>query len=256
MTGSGTFPPVSPCPLYGVNPICADPDDPDNPGNPGNDVASSRTRDGRRKKGSPMTLQQLLIFLPAAFLLGASPGANNLLAFISATKAGWLRTAKSIVGRLAAWAVLVALVSLGLNVLLSTSERAFVTLKWAGVAYLIYLAWQFWNADVSAKLKAPKVSTLMRREFLTLMGNPKAYLLLTAFLPQFVNDAAPLMPQLFMLGAIYLAVEGTAALLWVTAGALVGAHALTPLRRRIINRASAGLMGVAAILLARTEKVA
>lgn len=203
-----------------------------------------------------MTLQQLVIFLPAALLLGASPGANNLLAFISATKAGWHRTAKSILGRLAAWAVLVVLVSMGLDVLLRTSEVAFVALKWVGVAYLTYLAWQFWTADVSAEIEAPDVSTLMRREFLTLMGNPKAYLLLTAFLPQFVNDTAPLMPQLFVLGALYLVVEGVAALLWVTAGTLVGAHALTPIRRRIINRASAGLMGGAAFLLARTEKAA
>lgn len=203
-----------------------------------------------------MTLEQLLIFLPAALLLGASPGANNLLAFISATKAGWFSTAKSILGRLAAWAVLVVLVSLGLDVLLRTSELAFVALKWIGVAYLLYLAWQFWTADVASEIEAPEVSTLMRREFLTLMGNPKAYLLLTAFLPQFVNDGAPLMPQLFALGALYLLVEGIAALMWVSAGTLVGAHALTPLRRRIINRASAGLMGTAALLLAKTERAA
>lgn len=203
-----------------------------------------------------MTLQQLLIFLPAAFLIGASPGANNLLAFISATRAGWRRSAKGVIGRLAAWAVLVVLVSLGLDVLLRTSEVAFVTLKWVGVGYLLYLAWQFWKADVSTDIKAPDASTLMRREFLTLMGNPKAYLLLTAFLPHFVNDAAPVMPQLLMLGALYLAVEGFAALLWVSAGTLVGVHALTPLRRRILNRASASLMAIAAVLLARSEKAA
>ncbi|MBW8639365.1 LysE family translocator [Hoeflea sp. WL0058] len=203
-----------------------------------------------------MTLEQLLIFLPAALLLGASPGANNLLAFISATKAGWLQTAKGIFGRLAAWAVLVVLVSLGLDVLLRTSELAFVALKWVGVAYLFYLAWQFWTADVSTEIEAPEVSMLIRREFFTLMGNPKAYLLLTAFIPQFVNDGAALMPQLFVLGALYLLVEGMAALLWVSAGTLVGARALTPLRRRIVNRASAGLMGTAALLLARTEKAA
>ena len=203
-----------------------------------------------------MTLEQLLIFLPAALLLGASPGANNLLAFVSATKVGWLRTAKSIFGRLAAWAVLVILVSMGLDVLLRTSEIAFVALKWVGVAYLLYLAWQFWTADVATEIRAPEVSTLMRREFLTLMGNPKAYLLLTAFLPQFVNDGAPLMPQLFALGTLYLLVEGVAALLWVSAGTLVGAHALTPLRRRMINRASAGLMATAALMLARTERAA
>ena len=203
-----------------------------------------------------MTLEQLVIFLPAALLLGASPGANNLLASISATKAGWLRTAKGICGRLAAWGVLVVLVSLGLDVLLRTSEFAFVALKWIGVAYLLYLAWKFWTAEVSIEIEAPEVSTLMRREFLTLMGNPKAYLLLTAFLPQFVNDGGALMPQLFTLGALYLLVEGVAALLWVSAGTLVGAHALTPLRRKIINRASAGLMSTAALLLARTERAA
>ena len=102
----------------------------------------------------------------------------------------------------------VVLVSLGLDVLLCTSELAFVALKWGGVAYLFYLAWQFWTADVSTEIEAPEVSTLMRREFLTLMGNPKAYLLLTAFIPQFVNDGAALMPQIFVLGALYLLVEG------------------------------------------------
>jgi len=201
-----------------------------------------------------MTLDQLLVFLPAALLLGASPGANNLLAFISATRAGWRKTAKGILGRLAAWAVLVVLVSFGLDALLRTSEIAFVALKWVGVAYLAYLAWQFWRADVTAEVDPPEVSTLMRREFLTLLGNPKAYLLLTAFLPQFVTGDTALFQQLFALGTLYLLVEGMAALLWVTAGTLVGAHALTPLRRRLINRAAAGLMGTAALLLARTER--
>lgn len=201
-----------------------------------------------------MSFQQVLIFLPAALLVGASPGANNLLAFVSATRAGWHPAATGVLGRLAAWAVLVILVALGLDALLRTSEMAFVALKWLGVAYLLVLAAQFWAADVSAPMEAPEVSSLMRREFLTLLGNPKAYLLLTAFLPQFVDDAAPLMPQLFVLGSVYLAVEGVAALLWVTAGTLVGARALTPARRRIINRASAGLMGSAAFVLARTAR--
>jgi threonine/homoserine/homoserine lactone efflux protein len=203
-----------------------------------------------------MTFQQLAVFLPAALLLGASPGANNLLAFVSATRAGWCAAAKGIFGRLAAWAVLVVLVSLGLDVILRTSEITFVALKWAGVAYLLFLAWQFWRADTQGEIAAPDARTLMRREFLTLMGNPKAYLLLTAFLPQFVDVAAPLTGQLFFLGGLYLVAEGVAALLWVTAGKIVGAQALTPLRCKIINRASSGLIGMAALLLMRSERAA
>ncbi|WP_161861077.1 LysE family translocator [Algicella marina] len=178
-------------------------------------------------------------------LLGASPAANNLLAFVSASRAGWLRTARSILGGLAAWAVLVVLVSSGLDALLRTSEIAFVALKWIGVAYLLYLPWQFWTADVRTEIEATEVSSLMRREFLTLMGSPKASLLLTAFLP-----------QLFALRVHYLLVEGVAALFWVSAGALVGAHALTPLRRRVVNRGSAGLMGTAAVVLCKSERAA
>jgi threonine/homoserine/homoserine lactone efflux protein len=105
------------------------------------------------------------------------------------------------------------LISFGLDTLLRTSEFAFVALKWVGVAYLTYLAWKFWTADVSEELEMPDASTLMKREFLTLLGNPKAYLLLTAFLPQFVTDAVPVMPQLLTLGGLYLGVEGLAALL-------------------------------------------
>lgn len=203
-----------------------------------------------------MTASQLLLFLPAALLIGGSPGANNILAFISGAKAGWWRAAQGILGRLAAWAVLIVLVSLGLNTLLKTSEIAFVALKWIGVAYLLYLAWQFWGAETETRFDAPQNTTLMRREFLTLLGNPKAYLLLTAFLPQFTNETAPMMTQLFVLGGIYIVVEAVAALLWVGAGAFAGSRALTPWRRKIVNRVSAGLMAGAALLLAKSQRAA
>ena len=201
-----------------------------------------------------MPLDQLLIFLPAALLLGVSPGANNLLAFASATQAGWRRAATGVVGRIAAWAVLVVLVSFGLGAALEASETAFLAIKWLGVTYLVLLAIRFWNAPVEGKVAAPAAGTLMRREFLTLMGNPKAYLLLTAFLPQFVDPTAPITPQLFTLGMLYLVIEGVAAMSWVALGTVVGVHALTPLRRRLINRISSGFLGVAALALARADR--
>ncbi len=201
-----------------------------------------------------MSLEQLLIFLPAAFLLGVSPGANNLLAFASATHAGWRLAASGILGRTAAWALLVVLVSFGLDAVLQASQAAFLAIKWLGVAYLAYLGWKFWTAETDTTLRPPAAKTLMRREFLTLMGNPKAYLLLTAFLPQFVDPAAALVPQLLLLGLVYLSIEALAAMTWVALGSAVGLHALTPFRRRLINRASAGLLGLAALALARAER--
>jgi len=203
-----------------------------------------------------MTLEQVLVFIPAAFVVGVSPGANNLLAFASASKAGWRKAAGGVWGRIAAWALLVVLVSFGLDAVLSASETAFVALKWAGVGYLLFLAWKFWNAETGSALDVPNTGTLARREFLTLMGNPKAYLLLTAFLPQFVDNTAPSLPQLLALGGFYLVLEGMAAMFWIVLGAIVGSHALSPWRRRIVNRISAGLMASAALLLARSGRAA
>lgn len=64
------------------------------------------------------------------------------------------------------------------------------------------------------------------------------------------------MGQLLILGGIYLLVEATAAMIWVSVGSWIGEHAWTPARRRIANRMSAGLMGAAALLLSRTDRAA
>lgn len=203
-----------------------------------------------------MSVWQVLFFIPAAVLVALSPGANNLLAFAAGTRAGWRRAALGVPGRMAAWAVLVVLVSLGLDAILDASEILFITIKWLGVAYLVYLAFKLWHADTGPTAAPPGSAVLMRREFLTLMGNPKAYLVLTAFLPPFVDTAHAAMPQLLGLGSVYIVAEAAAALTWAAAGALLGAHALTPLRRRIVNRVSAALMGGAAFVLARSHRAA
>jgi len=173
---------------------------------------------------------------------------------VTGTRAGLRAASCGVPGGVAAWGLLVVLVSLGLDVVLRTSEAVFVTIKWFGVAYLVYLAVKFWRAPRDLPEEAPAAATMMRREFLTLMGNPKAYLVLTAFLPQFVDTGSPLMGQLLGLGGIYIGIEAMAALAWASLGALIGARALTPLRRRILNRVAAGLMGGAALVLARSHR--
>lgn len=199
-----------------------------------------------------MTWTQIAIFAPAALLVALSPGANNLLAFTNATRAGWGPAVRAVAGRLAAFAVMIGAVTLGLDALLRTSETAFQLLKWAGVAYLAHLGVATWRAPV----EAPPVATsaLARREMLTALGNPKAYLLFTAFLPQFVEPGAAMAPQLVVLGALYVAIEGAAATLWAALGAWLGGPSLTHARRRLLNRLSGGVMIGAAALLARSQR--
>ena len=201
-----------------------------------------------------MTWTQIAVFVPAALLVALSPGANNLLAFTNATRAGWGPAVRAVAGRLAAFALMIGAVTMGLDVLLRTSEAAFQALKWAGVAYLAYLGVRTWRAPLDVP-PAP-AAALARREMLTALGNPKAYLLFTAFLPQFVQPGAAMAPQLIVLGALYVAIEGAAASLWAGAGAWLGGPSLTRARRRLLNRVSGGVMIGAAALLARSQRQA
>jgi threonine/homoserine/homoserine lactone efflux protein len=85
------------------------------------------------------------------------------------------------------------------------------------------------------------------------MANPKAYLLISAFLPQFLTPGPPL-PQLLALGTLYIAMEGAAAFAWIGAGAVLRRGAVSARGRRVLNRVFGGLIAAAALLLARAVR--
>ncbi|MEX1302698.1 MAG: LysE family translocator [Desulfotignum sp.] len=98
---------------------------------------------------------------------------------------------------------------LGVAVIIHTSAMAFQTLKFAGTAYLLYLAWSMWRQTGTLELKTQqKRKTMFRRAFkgfLINILNPKLTVFFLAFLPQFIPAGAP-MPVLNMLvlGGVFM----------------------------------------------------
>ncbi|TLG88392.1 LysE family translocator [Pseudomonas edaphica] len=96
---------------------------------------------------------------------------------------------------------------LGLSALLHTSALAFEALKFAGAAYLLYLAYATWrDRSAFAMSDTPAVATarsLMLRGFLLNILNPKLTIFFLAFLPQFVTpgSTAPAVQMLVLSGA-------------------------------------------------------
>lgn len=204
-----------------------------------------------------MDLATLTLFLPACFALNMAPGPNNLLSVSNATRYGYRRACLAGIGRLLAFAAMIALASAGLAVVLQTSEWLFYGIKIVGAAYLLYLAWQLWIADVQVEAETRRSDAgllgLARQEFLVAAGNPKAILIFTAFLPQFVDPAQAVTAQFAVLGALFLALEWIA----IAAYAYMGLHMRRwfsqPRGKRIFNRCCAALLSAAAsvLLLAR-----
>jgi threonine/homoserine/homoserine lactone efflux protein len=88
-----------------------------------------------------------------------------------------------------------------------------------------------------------------RRELLTVAANPKALLLFTAFLPQFVDPTRPAAGQLLVLGPLYIALELIAATGWALVGHRVRAAGLrADVKRRIDQAVGAVFLGLAGLL--------
>ncbi|WP_095170732.1 LysE family translocator [Pseudomonas sp. Irchel 3H3] len=200
-----------------------------------------------------MDLATLTLFLPACFALNMAPGPNNLLSVSNATRYGYRTSCLAGIGRLLAFAGMIALASAGLAVVLQTSEWLFYGIKIVGAAYLLYLAWQLWTADpqVETATKRPEAGllALARQEFLVAAGNPKAILIFTAFLPQFVDPSQAVTPQFALLGALFLALEWVAIASYAYMGLHMRRWFSQPRGKRVFNRCCAGLLAAAASVL-------
>jgi len=133
------------------------------------------------------------------------------------------------------------------------------------VAYLLYLgarsllASQETSTEADSRQQSRSAGRrerigLARQELIVAAANPKALLLFTAFVPQFVDPSRPAVPQLLILGALYIAIEFLAACAWATAGSRIGSAGLSPRVRRRLERATGGVFIALAGGLAIADK--
>lgn len=205
-----------------------------------------------------MDLTTLLLFIPACFALNLAPGPNNLLSMSNAKRYGVNVACLAGIGRLVAFVAMIALAASGLATLLYASEKLFLVIKLLGAAYLFWLAYQLWFAspDQEQEVEGQQRSLLglARQEFLLAAGNPKAILIFTAFLPQFVDPARPIALQFAVLGALFLLLEWVAIAGYACIGAFLRQWFSRPAMRRLFNRGCATLLGSAGVGLLMSRR--
>lgn len=97
----------------------------------------------------------------------------------------------------------------GLAAIMNASAVAFQTLKYGGVAYLLYLSWMTLRdrseLAVDAPARAPSAGRVIRRGILINLLNPKLTIFFFAFLPQFVHpDSAGALPRMLELSGLFM----------------------------------------------------
>jgi homoserine/homoserine lactone efflux protein len=192
-------------------------------------------------------------FVLAVTALLLLPGPNVALIVATSLDRGSRAGLATVAGTSAAMVPQLALTSLGMNALIAGAAQAFSTLRWAGVAYLAWLAFRAFTAPATPLVMAPeRRGRLFWRGFLVSLSNPKTLLFFAAFFPQFVDARAALGPQLFLMSATFL---GLALLIdsgWVMAAARAGRWLRLGGRAR--NRLTGGLLLGAGIGLALARR--
>jgi threonine/homoserine/homoserine lactone efflux protein len=201
-----------------------------------------------------MDFTALVIFAGIYAVAVASPGPGVAAVVARGMATDTRRTLPFIAGIVLGDLTWFGLVAGGLTVLAQSFQLVFTIIKYAGAAYLLYMAWKMWRApatppEVRAVVKGDGLRQTLGGLALTL-GNPKTMIFFLAILPQVISlrEMTPVaVAELCILMATVLTTV-------MTAYAMVAARARRfiskPSHMRIINRATGGLMAGVAVAVA------
>lgn len=191
-----------------------------------------------------MDLTTFGVFFAAAFVLAVVPGPGMLYVLARTLRGGRREGLLSTLGTAIAGAIHTLAAALGVSAVLATSALAFTVVKWAGVAYLIYLGVRsLMERDMSATGQAVSKGVAqgaLRQGVMTEVLNPKTALFYLAFIPQFIDTGGNAFAQFVLLGLVTTLLTSGADLL-VVLGAVSLSRALGRSRRlQRVQRVSSG----------------
>ena len=203
-----------------------------------------------------------LAFFAASWAISISPGAGAVAAMSAGLNHGFRRGYITTLGLVLGIWTQIVVVGVGLGAVVAASSTAFLVIKWAGVAYLVWLGIQQWRAPAVPLATQAEVTpivaarTMIFRAWVINALNPKGTVFLLAVMPQFLNLAEPLLSQ-------YLVIAATLAFtdLVVMAGyTALAARVLRALKSeshlKAMNRVFGGLFVAAGTLLALFKRTA
>jgi threonine/homoserine/homoserine lactone efflux protein len=196
----------------------------------------------------------LAAFALAAALLTITPGLDTAIVLRATASGGSRAGVSAALGVASGLFVWGAGVGLGLGALLAASATAFLALKWAGAAYLVYLGLRLIVAPRSALARGNGDGRgAWRRGFLTNVLNPKIGVFYATFLPQFIPADANAVSFAPLLAGVHAALT----LIWFAAlialAAPLGAWLRRPATVRRLDRLTGGVFVAFGVKLALTR---
>jgi threonine/homoserine/homoserine lactone efflux protein len=199
----------------------------------------------------------LLAFALTCFVIEVTPGPNMAYLAALSLSQGVRAGLAAVAGIALGLSVYGIAATLGLSAIIDNSTVLYETLRWGGVAYLLWLAWDAWMAEREAAPGAIDRDaaigpwTAFRRGLITNLLNPKAAIFYVAVLPDFIQiTKGGIAIQTLTLSAIYVSTATAIHLVIVLLASRMQRIIETPDKRRNIRRALAILLAAIAFWFA------
>ena len=152
---------------------------------------------------------EIIYFLIASFLVVVVPGPTVSLIIANSLKSGMRAGILNVVGTQIGLIILILLLALGFKVISPFLEDVIKVVRIIGAAYLMTLGyWSFTSKTLSDK--SEKLNNFDKKFILqgliVILSNPKAFLFLGAFIPQFIDINQPIGSQIIYFGILFMIV--------------------------------------------------
>ncbi|ASY69572.1 LysE family translocator [Sinorhizobium fredii] len=202
-----------------------------------------------------MSFEHWFAFVAASALLLAIPGPTILLVISYAISHGRKAAGATVAGVALGDFTAMTASMLGLGALLAASATIFTVLKWIGAAYLVWLGIKLWKAPVAGSSKndsegpaAERPLRIFLHAYAVTALNPKSIIFFVAFLPQFLDLSRPLLAQMAIFEATFLALAAANAMLYASLASAAGNTIRKTNVRRFVNRTGGSLLIGAGLL--------
>ncbi|MEZ5841559.1 MAG: LysE family translocator [Hyphomicrobiales bacterium] len=206
-----------------------------------------------------MSIETWLAFALAATIVIVIPGPTVMLVIGYALGRGrsaiWSTVPGVVLGDFTAMTASLV----GLGALLSASATLFTVLKWVGAIYLIWLGVTLWRSKPEGL--TPEEPAGERGRWAMFVNcyavtalNPKTILFFVAFLPQFIDHSAPVVPQFTIMEITFLVLAALNISIYTTAAATLRALTAKPSALKVANRIGGSLLIGAGTLVAATAR--
>lgn len=203
-----------------------------------------------------MDLSTLIIFAGALLVAAGSPGPSIAALVARVISKGFRDVFPFLAAMWIGEAIWLSMAVFGLAFVAQSFHMAFVVLKWAGVAYLCWLAWKMWTAPLTIREgEMPRAESpwrLFMAGMAVTLGNPKIMMFYMALLPTIIDLGTVTLVGWAELTVTMALVLIAIDLVWVAAAVRARRLLRSARAMRVANRVSATTMaGAAAAIAAR-----